>query len=144
VVHIFKKVLVCVCGSGVDCWNEKSIVTLLALEASDIFNGNFLHFRFRLFHETLVHFNVLLIVLSVKTVVFELDFCFAVAGDTPAHTQCGVLINHIHFLYRTVAFLTFDLTHRNVLGVVEVSVVWKVVDTNPFNRALNFSGWNLL
>ena len=56
-----------------------------------------------------------------------------VAIETPAHAQRLLLINFFHFVHAAVARLT---THApsHVGAVIEVHVVWQVVDLDPLDR----------
>ena len=107
-------------------------MAFLAFQTANFFYGYFLALA-------VVQFCVVALVLFVIIVFLKFHFRLAVAVDTPAHTEGGILVDHFHFLYRAVAFLTCDLANGNVLGVVEISVVGQVVDTCPLNWTLDFA-----
>jgi hypothetical protein len=91
-------------------------VAALAVEATDIFNGN-------AFALAVLNLIVVALVSLVIIIFGEFDLGLAVAIDTPAHTKGAVLIYQLHLLNGSVTILTLQVTNGNVLGVVEVSVV---------------------
>ena len=105
-------------------------MTLLAFKAAD-----FLYRHFRAF----ARFDLFVVGLEalVVFIIHELHLGLAVAVDAPAHAQRRVLVQFLHGLHRPVAGLALQFSDRNVLGVIEIYVVRQVVDTDPFDRAVD-------
>ena len=74
-----------------------------------------------------------LLVNAVEFVVSKLHFGFPVTVHAPAHAQVRKLINLIHLLDFTVTGLTLLLSGIHVLRMVEINVVWQVMNPDPFN-----------
>ena len=65
--------------------------------------------------------------------VNKVHFRFAVTVHAPTHAKLGKLLHFVHFLDISMTCLTGDFSSNCVLRVVEVNVVRKVMDFNPFN-----------
>jgi len=101
-------------------------MTFLAFGTADVFDRDAVAaFEFRIY-----------VVKSVAMAggVGEVDFCGAVAVDAPAHAEGGELADLVHLLDRAVAGLALYFACTDVLGMVEIHVIGKIVDADPFNR----------
>jgi hypothetical protein len=63
----------------------------------------------------------------------EINFCSAVTVNTPAHAEFCKLFHFVHLGYTAVAGLTLHLAYANMLGMVEIHVIGKIMDLNPFD-----------
>lgn len=64
-------------------------------------------------------------------------FRCAVAVQAPGHALRLVLIDDLHFIHRTVAAVAAHPT-IHVNGVVEIGVVWNLVDADPVDGLAGF------
>ena len=99
-------------------------MTLGAFQPSDIFN----------LHRLLASLGMQLHQLVVIFVSFSINICIPVAIDTPPHGKVGILIDHIHFFYWSMAGLTLNFCYINVLGVVKIRQIREVMNSHPFDR----------
>jgi hypothetical protein len=73
-----------------------------------------------------------LLVMHIKLVVEELHFCFSVAVDAPSHAQVLNLYYTVHVLHLTMTFSAVKLANVHMLGMVEIGMIRKVVNPDPF------------
>jgi hypothetical protein len=67
----------------------------------------------------------------------EVIFRGAVAVEAPGHALRLVLVNDLHFIYSAVAAVAAHAT-IHVNGVVEIGVVWNLVDADPVDWLAGF------
>ena len=104
-------------------------MTFLTFQSTDIFYSYTVHFaRF----DIVMEFFVNAIETVACTVCIEINFGFAVTVDTPAHAQFSIAVYFIHFLDIAMTGLTLYITCSCVLRMIEINVVRKVVNLNPF------------
>ena len=99
---------------------EDLIVTFLALQSTDILDGDTIHF-------TGLYIIMKLLVNAVElisgTVCIEVYFRFTVTVNTPSHTQLRYLFHFIHCCDLTMTGLALYLACPHVLRVVKIHVV---------------------
>ena len=81
-----------------------------------------------------LHVLMELLIDAVEFVVGELYLGLPVAIHTPAHAEVSKLVHLIHLLDLTVTGLALLLACIHVLGMVEINMVWEVVDADPLDR----------
>lgn len=107
------------------------VVAPHAFGASHIFHGYTIAFAaFQIFVNPLEF--------VVEGIVHEIHFPGAMAFYAPAHGKLLHLPDAMHLRDITMAIGTFQLSHTNMLGVVEICMVGKVVDFDPSDRLTDF------
>lgn len=109
----------------------KSIVTFLALQSTDIINGDAVSFF--LFDFLVILFVEAIEFVALSFIVVEINLAFAVAVHAPAHAEFRKLVNFAHLGDFTMAGLALNLACACVLRVAEEYVVGQAVYFNPFD-----------
>jgi hypothetical protein len=104
----------------------KSIVTFLTLCAANLFHCYTIHLA-------VLYVVVKLLIHAVEPIVLKLNIGFSVTVNTPAHAKVAKLLHFSHLLNRTMTGLTLHAPYFGVLRVVEINVVRKVVNLDPFD-----------
>ena len=109
-------------------------MTFLALRSANAFNGYAIHFFIL---DVVMEFfiNTIKLITLPGFFIQEVYFRFPVTVDTPAHAEILKLVYFRHFLDIAMALLALNLAYLDVLRVVEINVVWEVVDLCPGYRA---------
>ena len=106
------------------------VVTFLTFCTADMLHCYAIHFMiFQIFME----FFVDAIEFISGAIAVEVNLCFPVAIDTPAHAQLGKLVHFRHFLDITMTCLALLFAYFYVLAMIEINMVGQVVNFNPLN-----------
>ena len=106
------------------------VVALLTFDTTDILHCHAVHL-------TALDIIMELLVNAVKFIpgtvaVIEINFCLAVTVHAPTHAQFSFLLYFIHFLDISMTGLAGYISYFNMLCMVEINVVWQVMNLYPF------------
>src|SRR3954454_10244998 len=101
-------------------------MTFLTFSTTDIFYSYTIH-------SVILNIFFILFVHAVKAIIFKLNFCTAVAVQTPTHAQGSKLEHFIIAGNLAMAGLALHSASVYMLSMIEINMIREIVNTHPRN-----------